>query len=125
MALAFGPGKGVLISGAGFMEFMIWGFGDSVILRLRDPHESQTHRITESRIRGSPHLSALPAGAGSAVFQDYPTRLEVTPNLIGAGKLTGTACGTPLRDEPLDFFDGNRRALVLRAAEREHAQHLV
>src|SRR3954470_3760612 len=70
-------------------------------------------------------LSALPAGAGRAVFKDNAARLEVASNFVGTRKPACRARVAALGDQVLDLLDGNRRLLVFCAAEGQHTQDTI
>src|SRR5262249_1560811 len=75
------------------------------------------------RIRAD--LLPLPARTGRAVFEDYPTRLEVRPDPIGGGKIARTPRVAARLDQRLDLFGRQRWLRVLGTPERHHAEHEV
>src|SRR6187399_2435074 len=100
-AAAFGPGRGVRMSGTA-MGVTLW---------IDDVDE--------------PALLAFPARAGRRVFEKHAACREVGADGVRGGEVAAAPGGVPLLDEPLDFFDRDRRLLVLRLAQRQDAEHLV
>src|SRR5262245_22242925 len=98
MALAFGPGRAVLMSGA---------------------------FITVASYQCPAGLFAFPARACGGVLEQDPARVEILSNSIGFGEVPARARRAPRRDELLDFLHGHRRTLVLRATQRQDPEHAI
>src|SRR5437763_8790372 len=98
IALALGPGRLVLFSGAFFI----------VCCRT-----------------STSGLLSLPACACGGVFEEDAARFEVLSNSIRFGKVAGRARVAAIVDRSLDLFDRDRRRRVFRPAQRENAEHAV
>src|SRR4051794_10667643 len=100
IALAFGPGNGVLMSGA-FIQLPVTSYQLPV----------GTCQFPVCR------LLALPASSGSRVLEQDASRFEVLANSVGFGKIAAGTGGAARLDERIDLFDRHRRTLVLVAPQ--------
>src|SRR6266566_992289 len=98
MALARGPGSGILIWG----EFeVIW-----------------------SALVVIPLLS-FPTGPGCRVFQQDTASGQVVADAVGRRKIAPAPRGVPLLDEPFDLIHRDWRLLVFGTAQAQYAEHTI
>src|SRR4051794_8519295 len=97
IALAFGPGSDVLMSGA--------------FIGLHN--------------RTNLPLFRFPPRRRTSVLEDDATRIEVLPDAIGLGEVSRLPCSAPRGNECLYLFDGHRRTRIFGTAQREHAKNSV
>src|SRR4051794_16843744 len=100
-AAAFGPGRGVRMSGTAM----------GVTLGIADVDE--------------PALLAFPARAGRRVFEKHAARREIGADGVRGGEVAAAPGCVPVLDQSLDFLDRNRRLLILCFSQRQDAEHLV
>src|SRR6187549_1027416 len=67
-------------------------------------------------------LLPLPAGAASAVFEQYSASGEIVADPVGFGKVPAAPGGVALLDETLDLLWVDRRPGILGLAQRDHAE---
>src|SRR6185295_7927629 len=112
MALALGPGSGVLMSGAFIFSFALGPprRGGSSGPRVRPQAPSTGSSISSSL--------TLPSRTSCGVFEDDAAGVEVLPDSVGFGEIAGGPRGAPRLDPLLDLGDRHRRQFVLGAPER-------
>src|SRR4051812_17356511 len=98
IALAFGPGSVVLISGA-------FNVGPEPVMPTR--------------------LLRLPPRDRASILEHDAARIEVLADAVGLGEVARLPRCLARRNHRLDFLDRHRRTFVLVPAQRENPEHLV
>src|SRR5438132_5009995 len=97
MALAFGPGKAVLMSGAVTVAMSVLMCGAEAA------------------------LLSLPPRAAGIVLEQHATGRQLAANLIGRSEVAAAPRGVTILDEPLNLVEGHGRLLFFRVPEAQHA----
>src|SRR5688572_6909304 len=100
MALAFGPGRLVLICGTVVVSVLM-----AVLFAWC--------------------LLPLPACSARVVLQQNAAIRQVVPDAIGGGEITPHARGLPLLDQTLDLVNRHGWLRVFRLAQAHDPEHLV
>src|SRR5436190_3806027 len=93
MALALGPGSGVLMSG------------------------------TFIKAKGKAFSLPFPAGSRRPVFENHAACRQIVPNPVGGGKVVAAPGRVAFLDQALDLPDGDGWLIILGTAQAQHAQH--
>src|SRR5205814_2048056 len=98
MALAFGPGKAVLISGAVIVAMGVL--------------------MCEAEAA----LLSLPPRAAGIVLEQHTAGRQLAANLIGRSEVAAAPRGVTIVDELLDFVERHGRLFFFRLPEAQHAE---
>src|SRR5207247_891819 len=104
MAFARGPGKDVLITGT--------------VIKFK-------RKSQKAKVLPSTFLFLLPPSTAGAVLENHSPPQQPVADPIGFPEIAAPARRMPLLDQPLDLLDGDRRLLVLGAAQAQDAQHSI
>src|SRR6476646_5406701 len=110
IALALGPGRGVLMSGTFIVSFARVG------PRVRPQALSRFVGLS---------LLTLPSRARGGVFEQDSARVEVFANSIRFREIARGPGGAARLNELLDLLDRHGRPFVFRSAERQDPQHAI